>query len=272
MNTATKVRITSPVKTDDVIFSHIEQAAGKLRAIGVEVEIVTRGKKTIRDFFRVDATPLIVISHQLPQLYFDSDSKIVYHENTTRFKIKAFERRHEMPPLIDIMQVETSDRLTIVDSTMGMGNDLVLMASVLTQSHFHAFERHPLIYFVISEGIGQHHPALQERIVFHYGTADAECLQAADIVYADPMFEETIDQQSGMAVLHRVLPESRNEDFIRYLVKYSRCLILKAHFRSPLFERFDFDVKVRKSTKSHFGIKKSRRSDLFSDHHTDHIS
>ncbi|ULG70984.1 class I SAM-dependent methyltransferase [Macrococcus brunensis] len=272
MNTASKVRITSPVKTDDVIFSHIEKAADKLSAIGVKVEVLARGKKTIKDFFRISDVPLIVISHQLPQVYFDSESKIVYHENTTCFKMKAFERRGELPPLIDMMQVNINDRHTIVDTTMGMGNDLVLMATVLRNSYFHAFETHPLVYFVISEGIVQHHPELKGRIIFHYGSADSERLKSADIVYADPMFEETIAQQSGMAVLHRIVPSDHNEDFVRYLLKYSRCLILKAHFRSPLFDRFGFEVQVRRSTKSHFGIKKSRRSDLFCDHHTDHIS
>ncbi|TDM04235.1 class I SAM-dependent methyltransferase [Macrococcus carouselicus] len=272
MSTANKVRITSSVKTDDVIFSHIEKAEDELQKMGQSVEVIRRDKKTIAELFRESDVPLIVISHHLPLLYFDSSSKIVYHENTMRFKLKAFDKRGELPPLVNLMAVPLDSALQIVDTTMGMGNDLMLMASMLKNCQFHAYEQHPLIYFVISQGIKQFHPALSERIQFHYGTADSAILRIADIVYADPMFEETVDQQSGMEVLHQVISYDDNASFIRYLLQYSRLVILKAHFRSPLFEEFGFDVQLRKSTKSHFGIKKSRRGDLLSDHHTDHIS
>ncbi|GGB06011.1 hypothetical protein ERX37_02795 [Macrococcus hajekii] len=258
MSTVSKVRITSPVKTDDVIFSNIQRAAEQLKEIGVEVEVISRMKKTINDFFKESTIPLIVISHQLPLLYFDSTSKIVYHENTGKFKLKAFYRRGEIPPLIQMMARPLDTGLSIVDSTMGMGNDLILMATILEKSEFHAYETHPLIYFVISEGIKQFHPELSARITFHYGLADQKVLQQADYVYADPMFEETIPQQSGMEVLHDFAEQMDSTSFIRYLTDYSDIVILKAHFRSPLFQHFNFDVQPRRNTKTHFGIKKSR--------------
>ncbi|TDM13252.1 class I SAM-dependent methyltransferase [Macrococcus lamae] len=262
MNIVSKVRITSPVKTDDVIFLMMKQAYSELQSLELDlsVEIIPRRKRTIKELFKNDSSPVIVISHHMPVLYFSAEEKVFYHENTMRFKLKRFNKYGDLPPLIEILPVASSDAVTIVDATMGMGNDLMLMAHILIAAEFHAFETHPLIYFVIKEGIVKYHAAdITERITFHYGSAVRNSLvSTADIVYADPMFETTIGQNSGMQVINRQITTEHNEQLVSELVKSSQCIILKAHFRSQLFVQFGFDVIIRKSSKSHFGILKKQ--------------
>jgi len=256
MSTVNKVRITSPVKTDDVIFLKMEKAAAELRVLESElsIELVERRKMTIKDFFKNDDSPVIVIGQKLPVLYFSADDKIVYHENTMNFKLKRFNKYREVPPLIDIMPVSLNEQAVIVDATMGMGNDLMLMVQLMKQAEFHAYEINPLIYFVIKHGIQQYYDNdLTKRIHFHYGSAADEVIANADVVYVDPMFETTVSQQSGMQVLSRYTTR-HDHDHLMDIVQRARCVVLKAHFRSPLFKRYGFQVTVRRSSKSHFGI------------------
>ncbi|UTH12833.1 class I SAM-dependent methyltransferase [Macrococcus equipercicus] len=256
MSIVSKVRITSPVKTDDVIFLMMKQTQAELALLvpDMAIERVTRRKQTITELFKTDDSPVIVISRQLPVLYFSADEKIVYHENTMNFKLKRFHKYGEVPPLIAVMPVELTSRAVIVDATMGLGNDLMLMAHMLKSARFHAFEAHPLIYYVIKEGIIRYYSEeLTGRITFHYGTACDDIVAASDVVYADPMFETTISQDSGMQVLTNHVQQA-DHDFLAALIVHAPCVILKAHFRSPLFQQYGFQVAVRKSSKSHFGI------------------
>lgn len=260
MNTVSKVRITSSVKVDDVIFSAVKRAAQQLKELEphMDIEIVSRKKKTIKELFKTEETPVIVVSHQLPILYFSPSEKIVYHENTMRLKVKQYEQTGVLPTLIHVINQQVEEPKTIIDCTMGMANDLMLLALMYPDTQLYACEQHPLLFYVISEGILQFYDeSVISNIHFYYGSALNIDIEAADVIYMDPMFEQSINQTSGVHILAQHIDDDAAE-LVEGMAGKGTVSILKAHYRSSLFELYDFKVDVRKTSSHQYGIKKSR--------------
>ena len=70
-----------------------------------------------------------------------------------------------------------------------------------------------------------------------------------DVVYFDPMFEETIEESNGIKGLTHF---AANHDFTMEIINEAKRVarkrvVLKDHFRSSRFQRFGFDVLKTKN-------------------------
>ena len=79
---------------------------------------------------------------------------------------------------------------------------------------------------------------------------------SVDVVYFDPMFEETIDASTGLQSIQRMADYSglTNELIEEAKRVAKKRVVLKAHFRSPMFETYGFMRCIRPSSTSHFGV------------------
>lgn len=72
----------------------------------------------------------------------------------------------------------------------------------------------------------------------------------------DPMFEETIEESTNFIPLRNAgLHDSLSVEWIAEAKRVAKKrVVLKAHFKSPLFERYHFKQDIRLNAKFHYGI------------------
>ncbi|MCD8894836.1 class I SAM-dependent methyltransferase [Mammaliicoccus sciuri] len=261
MNTVTNIRITTAVKTNASLYKQVEDAFSVLSQLESiqNVQIIKRRKLTINQLFQRDATPLIVFESSGPKLYFTPDTPIYFHLDTVKVKLHMM-KQHKMPVLIEMLDEITTDFKTFnfIDGTMGFGRDTYLILKHYQQAHVYAIEQNPLIHYVISEGMKRYLTEDELRRI-HYINDDyhhwvEQHSEMVDILYLDHMFEQTLDEDDRMGELSRnieIPSEIKSVSGFKYL-------IVKAHYKSELFKKFNTIQCIRKSTKTHYGLRINR--------------
>lgn len=261
-----KLRITTCVKPDNVILKYLKDIISDIKSYSdVTYEIVDRRKLTIKNLFEDDHTPVMVIQQTGIVLYTSAENKIFYHENTTRVKYKAYLSGNYIPPLVELLQDESVSSDIIIDATTGMANDLILMTLTMEASIFYAFEDNFYIHFAIKWGVHYYYNVIApnklelSRINFIFGSVvnHIDILKRANIIYLDPMYEETVETSNiaslAKVVSHDIECDRRLLDTI--FEHFTGKVILRAHFKSSLIRDYQFIMKVRKQTKTHYGYR-----------------
>lgn len=262
MNTVTKVRLTTAVKTNASLYKQVEDAFDMLKSnLNIkDICIVERKKLTITQLFAVDQSPVIVFLSNGPKLYFSPRVPIYFHLDTTKVKINM-QKENNQPILIDMINhiQHPQQSFHFVDGTMGFGRDSYLVLNSFPNVVVYSIEQNPLIHFVISEGMKR---ALTEdvlkRIYFinddynHWIKRNSE---KVNILYLDHMFEETMNPDDRMGELSKHINSNKCMD----LSNSYETLILKAHYKSPLFKQFNVFQCIRKSSKTHYGLRRNKR-------------
>ena len=77
-----------------------------------------------------------------------------------------------------------------------------------------------------------------------------------DIVYFDPMFSHNIKESENLSGITLLADKSfPYEEFIKEASRIGKDkIIIKAHFKDNIFEKYNFTRIVRKNTKFHFGF------------------
>ena len=77
-----------------------------------------------------------------------------------------------------------------------------------------------------------------------------------DIIYFDPMFSHTIKESENLLGLTPLADKNfRYKEFIKEASRVGKDkIIIKAHFRDNIFEKYNFTRIIRKNTKFHFGF------------------
>lgn len=260
------LRITTCVKPDALMLNYLNHIVNDIKKYeDVSFEVINRRKLTINNLFDVSTTPVLVIQKTGVVLYTTSNNKIFYHENTTRVKYKAYLSGDHIPPLVELVQDPSINANIIIDATTGMGNDLILMALTMPDSTFYAFEENFYIHFAIKWGIQFHYHELYDgdldiaRIHFVYGSVAEHLsrLKEADIVYLDPMYEETVETSNIASLVHVVAHNIEGDRLLLNTIfeHVTGKVILRAHFKSSLIHDYQFIMNVRKQTKTHYGYR-----------------
>ncbi|MER2000841.1 MAG: class I SAM-dependent methyltransferase, partial [Lysinibacillus sp.] len=127
-------------------------------------------------------------------------------------------------------------------------------------------EAHPVVAFIVREGM-QHYdlnelpiarPMRDIEVVHAEAVNYLKTLDdnSFDVVFMDPMFDEVIEESSNFTALrdagaHISLSKQWVDEALRVA---KRGVVLKAHFRSPLFNQFGFKQDVRPTSKFHYGF------------------
>ena len=77
-----------------------------------------------------------------------------------------------------------------------------------------------------------------------------------DVVYCDPMFSDRISESKNLDGLRQFAnPSLLSDEFLKEARRVAiKSLIIKAHFRDDVFEKFGFKRIVRPNQKFHYGI------------------
>ncbi len=153
---------------------------------------------------------------------------------------------------------------TILDCTMGMASDSLVMASAGHQVT--ALESQFLTYFIISRGLAtfdsgnpELNKAMQSIKTIHADSLDflkSAKNNAYDVLYFDPMFSEKITESTNLDGLIELANQQKlTQEMIAEAKRVAReKIIVKAHFRDKVFEEFVFERLVRPNQKFHYGV------------------
>lgn len=183
-------------------------------------------------------------------------SELTFHPDTAALRIKA--------PHDALVSLLGKSPKTILDTTMGLASDSLVMAAVGNQVT--ALESQDVIFQVVSRGLDSYQTddkqlekamrsikaIKSDSLSFLKSQAD----NSFDIIYADPMFSETIKESENLEAIKPLANGSRlTEEWLNEAKRVARGkIIIKAHFRDTVFEELGFERQVRPNQKLHYGV------------------
>ena len=183
-------------------------------------------------------------------------SELTFHPDTAALRIKA--------PHDALVSLLGKSPKTILDTTMGLASDSLVMAAVGNQVT--ALESQDVIFQVVSRGLASYQTddkqlekamrsikaIKSDSLSFLKSQAD----NSFDIIYADPMFSETIKESENLEAIKPLANGSRlTEEWLNEARRVAReKIIIKAHFRDTVFEELGFERQVRPNQKLHYGV------------------
>ena len=242
--------VTTSVKTTSALNNKAQKLANKLN-----LRYILRNKKTIKQLLSTSQGVLVVYKNKLS--YFEENSELFFHLDTTALKIKNSDNE----PLVEIIKEEKQN---ILDCTMGLAGDSILLSYY--KHNVTSLEKNNIIYLITTNGLENYISSNDEinNAMRKIKTNNIDCLDYLkkcpndnyDIIYFDPMFSHNISESNN---LKGILPLADTtfpyEEFIKEAKRVARKkIIVKAHFKDIIFEKYNFTRITRKNTKFHYGF------------------
>lgn len=255
-----KTIVTTAGRPDDLSFLLVDVASKELN-----IPYIERKKRSISSLAEQYNANILVAGKNRYEYYpKGATSPFFFHPNSAAFRLKRL-LKGEQDPLIEACQLEKGD--TFLDCTLGIGSDAIIAAyAVGNEGRVVGLEVDPYVAFVVKKGLETFetdHEILKECMqkinvvncnAYHF--LQKQNNNQFDIVYMDPMFDEIIEESNNFEALrqagnHMPLTEKWVNEAKRVAKKR---VVLKAHFRSQLFEQFHFERKARPTSKFHYGV------------------
>lgn len=252
--------VTTAGRSDDESEKLAQYASEALNA-----QIIPRNKRSVRKMAQQYEANIIVAGKNRYEYYVkDAESPFFFHPNSSAFRLKRVARGEE-EPLLTACALAKGD--TFLDCTLGMGADSLLAAyTVGNEGKVVGLEADRNVAFIVKTGMQTYDTsklpltACMRNIEVVHATAleflKAQPNDSFDVVYMDPMFEETIEESTNFEALrtagsHITLSREWVEEAKRVAKKR---VVLKAHFKSKWFEQFGFERDIRLTAKFHYGV------------------
>lgn len=242
--------ITTSVKTTLELNNKAQKLANELN-----LNYIKRNKRTIKQLLTTVRGVIVVYKNKLS--YFENNSEFFFHLDTTALKIKNSDNE----PLIEIIGKE---KQSVLDCTMGLAGDSILLSYY--GHNVTSIEKNKIIHLITSAGLKTHtypdeeiNKAMRKIITYNYDcidylkrTPDDEF----DIIYFDPMFSHNITESNNLVGITPLADITfPYEEFLQEATRVGKDkIIIKAHFKDDVFEKYNFTRIVRKNTKFHFGF------------------
>lgn len=194
---------------------------------------------------------------------FNGEEPFFFHPNLAMVRIKRI-MNGESDPYLDAGNISVGS--TVLDCTLGLGADAIVASFAVGQNgKVVALEDNRFIAFLVAlglktwedgeDGILEAMRRIEVKQIHHYEALKQLADHSVDVVYFDPMFDDSIIESKGIRELtHLASTYSLSEKTIQEAKRVARKrVVLKDHFRSPRFEQFGFNVKKRKTAKFHYG-------------------
>lgn len=224
-----------------------------------------RQKKSISTIQQEQHANVLVVSKERLELYtYGSTSPFFFHPNSAAFRMKRL-LNGEQDSFLEAVGLEEGDRF--LDTTAGLCSDSIIAAYAVGDSGVvHACEKEPIIAYVVDVGLKNYETnneallnsmrnihLIQQDALDYMKTVPSN---SYDVVYLDPMFEEVIEESSNFHVLREAgSHDSLTSEWVTEAKRIAKKrVVLKAHFRSLLFEQFGFKREIRLTSKFHYGI------------------
>lgn len=226
---------------------------------------VNRQKKSVSTIQQEQQANVLVVSKERLELYsYGSTSPFFFHPNSAAFRMKRL-LNGEQDSFLEAVGLKKGDHF--LDTTAGLCSDSIIASyAVGDTGAVHACEKERTIAYIVDVGLKDYETnnevllesmrnihLIHQDAVAYMKTTDSN---SYDVVYLDPMFEEVIEESSNFHVLREVgVHGSLSSEWVTEAKRLARKrVVLKAHFRSPLFDQFGFQREIRLSSKFHYGI------------------
>ncbi|HZH60400.1 MAG TPA: class I SAM-dependent methyltransferase [Metabacillus sp.] len=252
--------VTTSGRPNDRLTQYARQIADVL-----DTSFQKRNKRSVADIKKEVSDHVIVVGKNRIELHFlNEDSPLFFHPNSAMFRIKRLMKGEE-DPFCEACNLQPDDKL--LDCTLGLGSDSIVGSYIVgEQGQVIGIEGSRILSYLVHNGLKQWEtgsPLIDEamkRVVVHHQDHLAYLKSCEDntfdVVYFDPMFEETIEGSTGITPLKNIANYSPllDETITEAKRVAKKRVVLKDHWKSTRFEQFKFEVKVRKSAKFHYGV------------------
>ena len=254
--------VTTAGRPDDASEKLAQYASEALNA-----QIIPRNKRSVQKMAQQYDANIIVAGKNRYEYYVKgANAPFFFHPNSAAFRLKRVARGEE-EPLLTACALENGD--TFLDCTLGIGADSLLAAyKVGQEGKVVGLEADRNVAFIVKTGMQTYDTSelpltacMRNIEVVHATAVDFLKTQpndSFDVVYMDPMFEETIEESTNFEALrtagsHITLSKEWVEEAKRVAKKR---VVLKAHFKSKWFEQYGFERDIRLTAKFHYGVLK----------------
>ncbi|GKU80903.1 class I SAM-dependent methyltransferase [Niallia sp. NCCP-28] len=252
--------VTTALRTGGKMIEEASEIAEYL-----QFPFVERKKKSVDLLQNEYDTDVLVIGKNRYELFMRTQLEpFFFHPNSAVFRIKRIQRK-EHDPFIDATNLKLGS--TFLDCTFGLGSDSIVASFVVgEQGKVEGCEASQMIAFLVKKGIKMWKTncfatnLAMQRIHLSHNNALDELKKrkdnSIDCVYFDPMFEEEILSSKGIGPLRNLaFYHDLTDEIIQEALRVAKDrVVLKDHFSSKRFEKFDFSVIKRKSAAFHYGI------------------
>ncbi|MET1013924.1 MAG: class I SAM-dependent methyltransferase [Paenisporosarcina sp.] len=225
---------------------------------------IDRQKRTVTQLQKQYQSDVLVATKSRWEYYgVHSNEPFFFHPSSAMFRIKRL-ARGEADPLVDACKLVEGD--TFLDCTLGYASDSLVAAYMVgVEGSIVGCEASKIQAFILDEAFHgdrtdhQEYLSLMKKI--QVISSDAVSFlktqkdSSFDVVYLDPMFEETIQESENLNPLRHVgRNDPLTEEWVTEATRVAKKrVVLKAHFQSAWFKDFQFQQIVRRNTKFHFG-------------------
>lgn len=226
---------------------------------------INRQKKSVTAIQKEQLANVLVVSKERLELYiYGSTSPFFFHPNSASFRIKRLLNGGQ-DPFLEAVSLNSGD--LFLDTTAGLCSDSIIASYTVGETGIvHACEKEQMIAYVVDNGL-RNYETNNEELLNSMRRIELIHLDAVnymktlpnnsyDVVYMDPMFEDIIEEASNFQVLREAgSKDTLSEEWVSEAKRVARKrVVLKAHYRSNLFNKYGFRQEVRLSSKFHFGI------------------
>ncbi|MGM0755306.1 MAG: class I SAM-dependent methyltransferase [Bacillota bacterium] len=227
-------------------------------------EYVERRKQSVKQL-AIKRGDVLVVGKERFEWYQPNGEKFFFHPSSAMFRVKRL-LRGEKDPLIEAAQLKPGD--SVLDCTLGLGSDAITASCAAgPNGKVVGIEKNPMTALLVREGLNTWETGVGEadeamkRISVISGDSIEQLKKlpnrSFDIVYFDPMFEETIQESTSIAPLrHAAEYHFDHEMAMQEAIRVARKrVVLKDHWKSSRFtaDSYQFQVIKRKTAQFHYG-------------------
>lgn len=238
-------------------------AAFACKELGATFE--PRKKRSIRKMSQeLQAHVIVAGKYRYDYYAYGAQEPFFFHPNSAAFRLKRV-ARGEREPFLEAAQLQQGD--TVLDCTLGLAADAMLAAyAVGATGRVVGLEVNANVAFIVKQGMQAYNISelpltacmrqieVVQKEAVHYLQALPD--QSFDVVYMDPMFEETIEEANNFQALRQAGEHMTLTN--QWVVEAKRVarkrIVLKAHFRSEWFAYYHFQQYKRATAKFHYGV------------------
>lgn len=231
-----------------------------------------RNDRSVEELLEEWQADVLVVANGRLSLYRQGQPQpFFYHPNAAQVRAKAFlANRYDV--FVDACDLQVGDRL--LDCTLGLGADAVMAQLAVGETgHVSGIEQNAVMAYIVRQGLqswSDAHPMLCKAMRsveviadHHYHVLKSLPDRSYDVVYFDPMFEQTIDSSSGIQALksfahYEVLSQKTIQEALRVATKR---VVLKDHWTSSRFKELGFTVNRKRPVEFQYGIKRIEMND-----------
>lgn len=234
-------------------------------AADLGINFVDRKKKSVEKIQHEQLADVLVVGKERLEFFaYGSITPFFFHPNSAAFRLKRL-LKTEKDPFLEATRLKVGENF--LDTTAGLCSDSLIAAyAVGEQGKVMALEKEKMIAYIINRGLKSYDTDFSElrksmrRIqVIHTEAVDyLSTLEdnSFDVVYMDPMFEEEIPESNNFQALRKIgAVGTLYTEWVDQAKRVAKKrVVLKAHFRSPMFEEYGFTRVTRLTSKFHYGI------------------